>query len=97
LSSTTKAKRIRRIKRRAIPELVEAMHKRQISVRVADTLLYLPPQEQLAQLERRLRFAQQRENKSKAIAQTIRTYLDDHQQVDLEELRLLIEGALAHA
>jgi hypothetical protein len=94
LSSTTKAKRIRRIERRAIPELVEAMRNGQISVRMADTLLYLPPQEQLAFLERRLQAAQQREQKSKAIASVIRSYLDAHKEVDLETLCSLMREAL---
>jgi hypothetical protein len=94
LSSTTKAKRIRRIERRAIPELVEAMRNGQISVRMADTLLYLPPQEQLSFLERRFQAAQQREQKSKAIASVIRSYLDAHKEVDLEALCSLMREAL---
>ena len=95
MSSTTKAKRSRRIERRAIPEIVEAMRSGQISVRMADTLLCLPPEQQRAELERRLRLAQEREQKSKAAASVIRNYLDAHAQIDLEALRLLIRTALS--
>jgi hypothetical protein len=95
LSSTTKAKRIRRIERRAIPELVEAMRNGRISVRMADTLLLLPAEAQLAQLQRRLNEAAQRECKSQLAARTIRQYLNGHQKVDLEALRSLIQAALA--
>jgi hypothetical protein len=97
LSSTTKAKRIRRIERRAIPELVEAMRNGRISVRTADTLLYLPPDQQTTELQRRLRLARERERKSNAIAGVIRGYLDAHKEVDLEALRSLIQAALARA
>jgi hypothetical protein len=95
MSSTTKDKRIRRIERRAIPELIEAMRCGRASVRMADTLLYLSPEQQRAELERRLTAAHRREQKSKAIAGVIRTYLDGHRQVDLETLRSLIQAALA--
>ena len=88
-------KRIRRIQRRAIPEVIAALEAGQISVRMADTLLYLPSEQQRAQLDRRLQAAQQREQKSKAIAGVIRDYLDAHKQVDLEALRSLIQAALA--
>jgi hypothetical protein len=54
----------------------------------------LPPEEQAAELERRLRLAQERQQKSTAIAGVIRNYLGDRQQVDLEELRSLIQTAL---
>jgi hypothetical protein len=97
LSSTTKDKRIRRVERRAIPEVAEAMRNGQISVRLADTLLCLSPREQRAQLDRRLRLAQERERKSNAIAGVIRGYLDAHKEIDLEALRSLIQAALARA
>jgi hypothetical protein len=62
---------------------------------MADTLLYLPPEQQRVQLQHRLRLAQQREQKSNAIAGVIRGYLDAHKEVDLEALRSLIQGVLA--
>jgi hypothetical protein len=45
--------------RRAIPEVVAVLEAGQR----ADTLLYLPPEEQRVQLERRLRLAREREQK----------------------------------
>jgi hypothetical protein len=95
LSSTTPAKRLRRIQRRAIPEVVAALEAGQISVRMADTLLYLPPGQQRAQLERRLAAARERQRKSQLVAQTIRRYLDSAQQIDLAALRDLIQAALS--
>jgi hypothetical protein len=71
------------------------MRNGQISVRMADTLLLLEPAQQAVQLERRLRFAQEREQASNAIAGVIRSYLDAHNEVDLEALRSLIQAALA--
>jgi hypothetical protein len=46
LSSTTKDKRIRRIERRGSPELVDALRRGLISSRMADSLFYLPHEEQ---------------------------------------------------
>jgi hypothetical protein len=43
MSSTTRAKRIRRIETRGSRELLEAMRTGAISVRMADSLLLLPP------------------------------------------------------
>jgi hypothetical protein len=95
LSSTTKDKRLRRIERRGTPELVAAMRAGQISVRTADSLFYLPPGEQRAQLEHRLAALEQRERRSKAVAATIRSYLDSGQRIDLGELQGRIRSALA--
>jgi hypothetical protein len=69
----------------------------QISIRMADTLLHLPPEQQRAQLERRLAAAREREQRSKAIADVIRGYLQSAEQIDLEALRSLIQRALAPA
>jgi hypothetical protein len=62
---------------------------------MADTLLYLPSEEQRIQLERRLAALEQRERRSRLAAGVIRNYLDAHAQVDLEALRLLIRTALS--
>jgi hypothetical protein len=97
MSSTTKAKRISRVRRRGSPQLVAALDAGQISIRTADTLLYLSPDEQVAQLDRRLRAVGERERKSHTVARTIRHYLDDHKDIDLEELRSFIQAALVRA
>jgi hypothetical protein len=78
MSSTTKDKRIRKIERRGTPELVQAMRSGLISVRMADTLLLLPAEQQLAQL----------------VARTIRQYLGRCERIDLEELQGCIREAL---
>jgi hypothetical protein len=67
-----------------------------ISIRTADTLLYLPPNQQVAELDRRLRALQEREHKSRTASAIIRQYLDSApQRIDLEELRRRIQAALA--
>jgi hypothetical protein len=67
-----------------------------ISVRTADTLLYLPPDQQAAELERRLHALQERQRKSRTASTVIRQYLDSApERIDLEELRSLIQAALA--
>jgi hypothetical protein len=95
MSSTTKDKRIRRIERRGTPELVQAMRTDQISVRTADSLFYLPAEEQRAQLECRLKAIHERERRSKLVAGVIRGYLGTTKRIDLEVLRGLIQGTLA--
>jgi hypothetical protein len=97
MSSTTKDKRIARIERRGTPELVQAMRNGLISVRTADSLFYLPAEEQRVQLQRRLAAAEQRERKIRLAAGVIRDYLDAHKQVDLEALCSVIQTALARA
>jgi hypothetical protein len=95
MSSTTKAKRLSRIRRRGSPQLVAALDAGAISVRTADTLLYLPPDQQAAELNRRLQALQERERKSQTASTVIRQYLDSApKQIDLEELRSLIQEAL---
>jgi len=75
MSSTTRAKRIRRIERRAAPQLLEAMRTDAISVRTADTLLYLPPDQQASELERRLSAKANLERRSHLVTQTIRQHI----------------------
>jgi hypothetical protein len=95
MSSTTRARRIRRIERRATPQLLEAMRTGAISVRTADTLLLLTPDQQAAELQRRLDLIQERQRKSRTASAVIRQYLDSApKQIDLEELRSLIQEAL---
>jgi hypothetical protein len=94
MSSTTKAKRISRIERRGTPQLVEAMRTGKISVRTADSLFYLPAEEQRMQLQRRLQAAEQREHGSQTAARVIRDYLSCTKRVDLGELQRKIRDAL---
>jgi hypothetical protein len=65
-----------------------------ISIRLADTLLYLPPEEQLLQLKRRLAAAEEWERRSQLAAQTIRRYLDSAERIDLGELQCRIRNEL---
>jgi len=65
----------------------------QISVRTADSLFYLPAEEQRAQLERRLQVVEQRQRRSRLAAGVIRNYLDSNKQIDLEALRSRIREA----
>jgi hypothetical protein len=94
MGSTTKAKRIARIERRGSPELVDALRRGLISARTADTLFYLSADQQRIQLQRRLAAAKERQRKSQLVAQTIRTYLDSAQRIDLSELQRRIRETL---
>ena len=95
MSSTTKDKRIRRIERRGSPELVQAMRKGQISIRLADSLFYMPAEEQRRELECRLKAVEERQRRSRLVAATIRTYLGTAKRIDLGELQGRIREALA--
>ncbi len=66
-----------------------------ISVRTADSLFYLPAEEQRVGLERRLQAAEQRERRSRLVAGVIRAYLESAERIDLEALRGLIRTALS--
>jgi Asp-tRNA(Asn)/Glu-tRNA(Gln) amidotransferase B subunit len=95
MSATTQEKRARRVERRAIPEVVEAVRSGKLSIRLADQLLYLPKTEQKSELTRRLKAVEDRERISALVAQTIRQYLDTTSKVDLQELNERIREALA--
>ena len=95
MSATTQQKRARRVERRAIPEIVEAVRSGKLSVRLADQLLYLPKAEQKAELTRRLKAVEDRERISATVARTIREYLDTTSKVDLQELNERIRSALS--
>jgi hypothetical protein len=94
MSATTQAKRLRRVERRAIPEIVAAVHTGKLSARLADQLLYLPKGEQKAELDRRLKAIDDRERISALVAQTIREYSDTASKVDLQELNQRIREAI---
>jgi len=76
MSATTKDKRERRVLRRSVPEVVEAIHAGKLSVRLADQLLYLPRAKQRTELQRRLHAQDEFERRSRVAAETIREYLD---------------------
>ena len=94
MSSNTRAKRISRIERRGRPELVEAMRSGKISVRTADSLFYLPAEEQRVQLQRRLAALEERQHRSQTAARVIRDYLGGAKRIDLVELQVAIRQAL---
>jgi hypothetical protein len=90
-------KRLSRIKRRAIPEVREAYKNGQISAKRADLLLYLRPQEQRAELERRLSEAKEREERHRRTAEVIKSYLNtlEGKRPDLHQLAGIIKAALS--
>jgi hypothetical protein len=71
------------------------MEENQISARMADQLLYLPPAQQRAELERRLSALTEREERSRTAAEAIRSYLNTHDRIDLQDLEGRIRQALA--
>jgi hypothetical protein len=95
--TTDTTKRQRRIERRCIAPVIEALHSGQISARSADIFLRLAPAEQQIELTRRLSEARQREECHRLAASAIKQYLDGRgakRQVDLIELSKLIKNAL---
>ncbi len=99
MPSVGTTKRISRIRRRAVPAVREAYERGLITAKRADLLLYLPPAEQIAELTCRLEEARIREERHCAAALTIRNYLDQlgERQVDLNELAQRIREASAFA
>src|SRR5207249_3512857 len=97
MSATTKEKRARRVERRAIPEVLAAVHAGKLSLRLADELLYLPRARQRAELRRRMKSIEDRERISARVALEIREYLDTHppNKIDLLELGCQIRAAIA--
>jgi hypothetical protein len=93
----TKLQRVSRIRRRAIPAVLDAFERGEISAKRADLLLHMNPREQALELERRLSQAHEREVRHRAVAGAIKRYLDDlgNQKVDLIELGKIIRQALA--
>src|SRR5262249_45332077 len=74
LSVGTK-KRIARIRRRAIAEVLEAYQQGRISARRADILLYLPQDEQRAELGRILSLQEDTKHRNKIAVEVIRRHL----------------------
>jgi hypothetical protein len=92
LSAGTK-KRLSRIRRRATPEVQAAFDAGHISARRADTLLYLEPKEQLAELNRLLVARQDVQRRSQIAAAVIKQHLDAGRR-DLVALREDLRKAL---
>jgi hypothetical protein len=94
---TSQIKRQRRIERRCIAQVVAALHAGQISARSADDFLQLTPDQQAAELGRRLSEAHEREARHRLVADAIRGYLDGlgGRKVDLIELGKILRKALA--
>jgi hypothetical protein len=90
---TSQAKRVRRIEKRCIGPVIEALRAGRISARSADTFLRLTPKKQALELERRLSEAHKRERKHAVVARVIREYLDQcGNQVDLLELNSRLQN-----
>jgi hypothetical protein len=97
MASPGQLKRLRRVERRSLPEALAAYHAGQLSARTLDSMLYLPREQQQAELTRRLSEARQREERHRTVATAIKQYLDGlgNQKVDLVELSKIIKKALA--
>jgi hypothetical protein len=95
--SSSATRRSKRIERRCIAPVVEALHAGRISPRSADVFLQLTPRKQAAELERRLSEARRREERHQVVALTIKRYLDGlgDQKVDLAQLSKTIKEAVA--
>jgi hypothetical protein len=98
MASPGQVKRIARVRRRAIAAVREAYENGDISARMADTLLYLSPAKQAAELERRLSETAERERRHQLVATAIRSYLDglNGRKVDLHQLSGVIRQALGY-
>jgi hypothetical protein len=77
--------RLRRIEKRALPELKQAIEAGFVTVRKADEMLYWPKAKQRAYIEGQ----QQAFERRRAVGAAIRQYLDglSGRRPDLEELR----------
>jgi hypothetical protein len=87
-------KRLRRLELRASPEIKEALASGAISPRFADSLLYLPPQEQVTQLGARLAAGEALQRRSKIAVEIIRMHID-RKSKDLAALRTDLRKALS--
>ena len=94
MASVGTKKRISRIGRCAVPEVLAAYQAGQISARRADTLLYLPPEEQRAQLEGLLAEQALVARRSKLAAEIIKKHVDAGRR-DLAALREDLRKALS--
>jgi hypothetical protein len=95
--SSSATRRARRIEKRCIPAVIEALHAGRISARSADAFLRLNPDQQAVELERRLNEAHERERRHRLVADAIKSYLDGlgERKVDLIELAGIIQKALS--
>jgi ParB-like chromosome segregation protein Spo0J len=87
-------KRLSRIRRRAAPEVQAAFEAGKISARKADTLLYLPEEQQRAELERILSQKEDAVRRSRIATAVIREYVQAGKR-DLAGLRKDLQLALS--
>jgi hypothetical protein len=92
--SAGQKKRLSRIARRAEPEVRAAFEAGRISARRADTLLYLEPAQQLAELHRLLSVQEARAQRARIAAEVIRQYVQAGKR-DLVALREDLRTALS--
>ena len=97
MPDASSTRRARRIERRCIAPVVEALHNGQISSRSADEFLKLSPAKQALELSRRLEEIRERETRHRVVVAAIRGYLDNlnGQRVDLHRLGGILRSALA--
>lgn len=95
MPDNSQLKRRRRIERRCIAPVVEALHRGELSARSADIFLRLSPANQAAELERRITETRERERRHQLVAAEIRQYLDTHSKIDLLELNRRLKAAIA--
>jgi hypothetical protein len=72
-----KARRLRRLKRLAIPEVVASLESRELSLRAAELLSRLPSRQQRTQLANRLQSQRQKDLGERLAAEAIGEYLQD--------------------
>lgn len=96
MSANSAIKRAARIKKRCVPEVTQALRNGEISARSADVFLKLSPKAQQAELDRRLKAVEDREEQHALVARTIKIYLDNLNggKVNLIELTVKIAKAL---
>jgi len=94
--STGTRKRISRIRRRAIPEVLAAYEAGQISAKRADLLLYLPSRQQRKQLTTLLDSVSNKERRCRMAAEVIEQYLANREgPIDLQAVAGEIRAAVA--
>ena len=93
MPSEGQKKRLSRIHRRATPPVVQAYEAGKISARKADTLLYLEPDAQLAELNKILERQNEVARRSRITTKVLRDYVERGSR-DLVALRKDLQLAL---
>jgi hypothetical protein len=91
-----KRRRLRRISKAAVPSVMEALGRGEISLRRAEALSRLAPKSQKKELARQLRESLERTQGQLTAAATIERFLANRNggRLDLEELSLEIQRAI---